>query len=134
MAKFGATFKLDDGKAADGVWFQHDTEDGPIKLLVASINSPKYRRALQAAMRQYKRAVRSMDMGKMEEVTKRVMAKHILLGWENLEDDAGNAIPYSAETAYDMFNESQPFFDLVSEMSADEQRFKCIADEDATGN
>ena len=41
----------------------------------------------------------------MEEISIEAMAHHVLLGWKDIEDDDGNPLEYSPETALELLRD-----------------------------
>ena len=95
MAKISA-IKADARAASKGKWF--DWEEG-IRLLVASINSPGYQSEMERMALTRAAAGIAKDEDAMQEDMRVAAGRHLLRGWENIEDDEGKAIPYSEEQA-----------------------------------
>lgn len=78
-----------------------------VVCVIANIHSRPYREAREAALKPFVREIRSgaMTNEQISEKIKPVVAKHLLLGWKNLTDEAGNEIPYSPEKASQYFND-----------------------------
>ena len=89
-------------KVEKGQWFPFAMG---IKLLIANINSAKYREARKAIIDKHMRATgkRKLMPDEILDLVRPAVAKHILLGWENLEDETGATIDYSPEKALEFF-------------------------------
>ena len=71
-----------------------------VKLLIGSSNSPDYLKESAQLIRDRLAEIRNDGTGKVErETLLPAIAKHLLLGWENIDDEKGNPIPYSYESA-----------------------------------
>jgi hypothetical protein len=125
--------KVDAKKESEGVWV--DVAEG-LRLLVASGDSQAYRKYRNKLLKPYLHRVRSrtMSVEDMEKVTRQAMARHVLLGWENLDDDEGNPIPYSREKALEILTESREVFNIVGDFANDQAMFRADLQEDAGKN
>lgn len=73
----------------------------------------------------------------IEAITKEATARHVLLGWEGLEEDLdGKLVPitYSPEKALELFNSHPEFYRLVVEFSADFSNYADAEEEATLGN
>lgn len=135
--------RTDPAKEKEGVWI--DAGAG-LRLKIARLNSPPYQQALAKGMRPLREALRGVGEIKPEDladVTRRAMAKHILLGWENLQDEkkgpdgqpimeiGEDGIPtpvledviYSPEKAYELLK-VQDFAEIVTNYANNMQNFR----------
>jgi hypothetical protein len=83
---------------------------------------------VDATPRQHKRGGQ-VDYEQRQQITARTLADTVLLGWEGLEGDDGQPLPYSPETAKDLLLDPQmlAFRDAVSWAAT-------VAGEQALGN
>jgi hypothetical protein len=127
--------KTDPTKETSGVWFP---VGNGARVLVARITSPKYEEYLRKLGKPYGRAIRAgqIDNEAIEEITKKALAKHILLGWEGLENEDGTPIEYSLETAYKILTdpEYKDFYRMILDFAQDAEAFRNDAREEAAGN
>ncbi|HUV62333.1 MAG TPA: hypothetical protein VMW24_00475 [Sedimentisphaerales bacterium] len=122
-------------KVEKGRWVDYAAD---IKLLVANINSSDYREARQRILRPHQRGIRSgMMIGEMvTDLLKPAVARHLLLGWQNLQDEKGKNLPYSADKALEFFK-NPAFVDLyffVLETAGESEMFRKAEFEDSTKN
>lgn len=101
MAKI-TEIKSDMEKVEKGKWFDYALG---IKLLIANIHNSKYRKMRTRLLRPHQRRLKSMSGDETLEILKPAIAKHLLIGWRNIEDEKGNEIPYSSENALEFFND-----------------------------
>lgn len=103
MAQLNA-IKTDSQKSNDGIWV--DFEEG-IRLKVARLHNAEYDKYLQRISKPYLRKIRTNTLNRdiTADLTKQAVAKHILLDWENIEDESGDPIPYSSEKALEFFRD-----------------------------
>lgn len=124
MAKL-SQIKADAEKMKNGVWVNY-SED--IKLCIASINSPEYKKARKEALEPHQRRIRSGDITQDQvlNIIKPAIAKHVLVGWKNIQDDNGKTIDYSHEKALGFFNDPEmfDFLNFVLEAASEKAAYK----------
>lgn len=133
-----SNLKVDTEKAKNGVW--ELVGDG-FKVCVAHSNSPAYLAFLTKNARGHGRAFMK---GRLDEKTmlaikpimKEAAARHLLVGWEGLEEDDGEDIPFSTAKAVELLTdpECEPLFNMVMEISQDEALFRKEEDEADASN
>lgn len=114
--------RVDTDAAQAGVWI--DWLYG-IRLQVASASGPKYdaayhRKVLPALLRlpSKKRTEAALDL------SLEVVARHCLVGWENIEDDeTGEPIPYSPAKAVELCKLSRPLYEAVYAQAVDKTNY-----------
>jgi len=103
---------VDPKAESEGVWLEYVAG---FKVKVASTATRAFRDAMEAAMLPYRELIRA-DQGKEKgerkftdemrtQVLREVVAKHVLVGWEGLEDDDGQPLPYSPERALELLSD-----------------------------
>ena len=134
MAKIGS-IKSDLQKETGGVWKEYSLG---IRLKIARARNPKYQEMLRVLMKPHQKVARTGDMETkvFNDILKKVRAETILLGWENIESDAGKKIPYSKKQALAFFNdpELQDFYLFVVLSSNDEDNYRKDLVEDSAKN
>jgi hypothetical protein len=88
----------------DTTWFG-------ITFKIARMGNPKYdeeiiRLSIEAAS-ELGVSEENLPLDKLNEIVKKAASKFILVGWENMEDENGDPIPYSHEKALEFFNDVQ---------------------------
>lgn len=96
--------KVDDAaiQSMDGVWQEDLPELGDIALKVRGLNNKQYRLKFEAMVRALppgKRKNGNVDPVERDRLIGACMLEHVLLDWKNIEDEAGNPVPYSKEQA-----------------------------------
>lgn len=79
-------FRTDTSKETDGVWVN---AGAGLRLKIARMGNAKYKQYQQTLIRPLQEelsGVGEVSPEKVQEITRKAMAKHILLGWENLQD------------------------------------------------
>ncbi|MGJ8518015.1 hypothetical protein [Carnimonas bestiolae] len=99
-----------------------DGEEGGFKIKVGSIYSPEFRSAQAAVQRHASKVVEKEHAGESEfdltvsqqasfiedEQMRRIVASCLILDWDGIEDDDGNAVPYDAKTCADVVMIARP--------------------------
>ena len=125
-------FKVDADKETKGVWCDVGED---LRLLIAGADNAEYRKYRDHLLQQVARHARSKQAAeKIEDITMRAMARHVLLGWENLDDDNGEPIPYSHEKALGVLRESRELYTIVAGYANDQALFRAEELEDAEKN
>ena len=117
-------FKVDPKAEVEGVWVP---VGGGIRIRLARAGNPKFREGFEALVRARKASLRlgALPREELEDIGREVMAKYIILGWENVtEEDEKTPIPYSEENAKRLLKEYPVFADLISEQSQDISLFQ----------
>jgi len=117
----------------DGVWVQYE---GNIRLKLCRLNNPAARAYSEDLRRPHARElkkVRDLNNPVLRELMRRVAARHVLVGWENIQDDNGKEILYSEEQAL-IFFEEDDFFNDVIELASDRDLFRAEEIEADSGN
>lgn len=133
MAKF-SEFTTNQSKEIEGVMVEVPGSD--LKLKIGRITNPMYETHLRKLSRPYVTSIRkgTIDQKVMEDLMAKAMSHHVLLGWENLQDEKGAPIPYSQGKAYELLSTSRDFFKLVLEYANDMEMFRDHDHEELKGN
>ncbi len=105
-------------------------------LLIARAENARYREHRDKLLRPVLRRLRAgeIDSAEMEDVTIRVFARTVLLGWKNLQDDDGQEIPYSEVKALELMRSHRDFFLMVQELALDAEMFRARDAEESRKN
>lgn len=128
--------KTDSQKEIQGVWT--DFAEG-IRLKIARARNPAYKKSIRDLTEPHQiKEIREdkLMLEDLDELLKQVRAKTILLGWENIEDEAGKPIEYSPEQALAFFNDPElhDFYTFVILTSENMELFKKELVKDAEKN
>lgn len=117
--------RIDIEKEEKGAWVQVDPKT---KLLIGSTRGTAYRKAVREET--VKNSERITKLGDdsddlIEEITAKCMAKHILLGWEGLEE-GGKEIEYTEKKALELLTDPsyRQFREFISNKSDDISLFR----------
>lgn len=128
-----SNFKTDAKAELEGVWV--DIGEGG-RLKIARAGNANYNQAYRDKSKPHWTAIRAgaLPLDELLKITVACMAEFILRGWDGIEDDAGNAVPYTVETATDYLLTVRDFRELVTNLSEQQSLFRAVAVEDATKN
>ena len=136
-------FKQDETKANEGVVRNFDTE-GKCYIRVARANNPKFEKEIRTLSEPYKSFRKSKIPEKvMEEITKKAMAKCILLEMVGFEDGEGDIVGEKGAVIEDTFENRykvlmhpayKEFLEMISEISFDFNAFKVESEAEDEGN
>jgi len=122
--------KTDNKSELEGVWLDFDDGFGNIlKVLVArSDGNPHYDATLTKLMAPYKKKMergKSIDNNVAKRIMTKVLAKEILLGWDEkvLLDDEGKPVKYSEANAMELLTTDNDLREFVSNESGDINNF-----------
>lgn len=126
-------FETDKEKEAKGVWV--DAGEG-LRILVARLGNSEYQRHLQKLGRPHVQRIRngSINIDIADDISRRAVARHILLGWENLQDNDGSDIEYSEDKAFEILTEYRDIYEMVLGFANDVEIFRKENYEAAVGN
>lgn len=125
-------YKYDSVKEQEGIWFT--TPEG-LKLRVARAGNPKALAMTRKLGVENQRRFRRTDLGDLvDDLSKQVAAKYILLDWAELEDDDGKPITFSSQKALEIFREYNEFYQEVMEYASRDDEFRDTMVEEAVKN
>jgi hypothetical protein len=129
-----ARLQIDKNKTENGTWCQTGL-DG-LELLVARQGNTAYRDYISKNSKELQIQARhnAIDVKAVDKINKDAAARYILLGWRNLEDDAGAQIPYSSEKARELFDVAPDLYEITMSFAQDMNQFLAAATEDSKGN
>lgn len=130
------SLKTDPKKSEEGIWYN---VGGSFDVLIARIGNPKYQNYIRktGAKRGATKLAREGAGGEeIHDIQKQAIAKHVLLDWRGLYDDAGKEIPYSQEKAleYMMDPSYNEFYQIVLVAAQDMDLFRAESITEAVGN
>jgi hypothetical protein len=134
MAKLSSV-RSDPDLESKGVWC---TFEGSMKFLIARSGNPAYNerlRRLREPLIQNIRA-RDIDPEKIEAVVRECIAHHVLLDWQNVEDDKGEPIRYTPEVGLKVLADPayRDVYQFVKNMADNSALFRKAVVEVSLGN
>ena len=104
-------FATDKNVERDGVVLSYGknskNKDINIRIARAGGANIRYAKLLEAAIKPYRRQLQNetMDNGVAEDITMRVYAQSVVLGWEGVEDENGNDMEFTVENCMKLFKD-----------------------------
>lgn len=120
----------DPALSVEGTWIAYDDEG--CRLKVARWGNPAFQDLLGEVLGAYDMIMEQSQLsrGKQASLVAEVMARTILKGWENLEDE-GVALVYSIGEAERMLKKYPDFMDMVVKLAKKVQLFRKKAEDAA---
>jgi hypothetical protein len=131
---FAERYRTDRDLEEEGAWV--DLGDG-IKIKIARLQSQRARRVLARLYRPYdnmRQSGRKVPDSVQETVTRRWIAEGVLLDWEGVSDAAGKTIPFTPDSALEVFEAFPDFLDEVVYFSREQETFRAERLETVKGN
>lgn len=100
-----------------------------VKVRIKPADDIDYRRATNRGLQPHAKKIRKgrlLDPAITDRITARAIAETLLLDWKGIEDDAGQPVPYSQETALEWAEDPE----YTSFFSAIEREANDLADRD----
>jgi hypothetical protein len=100
---------LDSERQEKGAWVGDIPECGELKLLVRGVNNSDWRKLQSKLIEAIPRKKRTgrLDVDEMDRVQSTCLLNTCLLDWSGVEDDQGNALPYTKELAHKLLFDPQ---------------------------
>lgn len=117
-------FKMDDKKQAEGILLNYGANsDGSVpsfRVLRRGPSNQKYQQTLERETRPYRRQIElgTLDNMQSEYIYRRVFCLSVLIGWEHVQTETGEEIPFNFENAMKLFGELPELYDdLIAQSS-----------------
>lgn len=140
-------FKSDPALEKNGVVLQYgfvENADGepdlerPIGFRVARAGGANvaYAKRLEAAIKPHRRQIQTetIDAKVAERLMMEVFVETVLLGWENVQDENGNDLPFSKQNAIKLFTDLPDLYKNVQEGANSAALFRAEIAEASAGN
>lgn len=103
-------FKTDNQMETEGIWL--DYGDFKIRIARAGGSNVRYAKAVERHATQHKTALRNdiLSAEQQKEIMIQVYADSIILEWESMEDEDGNALPFSRENVVKVLTDLPDLF------------------------
>lgn len=104
-------FATDKNVERDGVVLSYgkNSKNKNIEIRIARAGGAniRYTKLLEAAIKPYRRQLQNetMDNGVAEDITMRVYAQSVVLGWEGVEDENSNDMEFTVENCMKLFKD-----------------------------
>lgn len=109
-------FKTDDATEQEGVWVEYGTKatGEPIRIRIARAGGGnlKYTRVLERKWKPVRRQAQlgTLDPKLSERLLAEVYAESVILGWENVDDESGNPLPFTVANATKLLTDLPELF------------------------
>lgn len=116
-------FKTDNNLEKEGILLEYGTnsQGNPICIRVARAGGGNvaYAKRMEARVKPYRRQIQNetMETALVERILKEVYAETVVLGWENVEDENGNPLPFTTENCIKLFDDLPDLFKDIQEQS-----------------
>lgn len=130
-------FGTDANSVENGKWFRDFNGTG-INMKIARFTSKRAHKARQAAEAQYRRATGKPTGNLPDEINEKIaieaMANGILLGWENIHGDDGEALVYSVANARMLLTRLPELRVAIAQIALDMDQFRKAEADETLGN
>ena len=115
--------RTNDKKELEGIWVDYSAG---MRVKVARMSNRNYVDFMRKISKPHRRRQRREELPTetYESLIRQAVAKCILLGWENMEDDEGVNIPYSHDKALEILKLYPDFCNDIVDMSSDAEHFR----------
>jgi hypothetical protein len=124
------TFKVDANAEENGVPIQYPAnEDGTIPTFYVTRTArtnKRYLRAVETVMRPYRRELEleALPEKKAQELNLTIFVKGVLLGWQNVQDEAGNTLEFNEANAVKLLSDLPELYADLQTQSTRLSNFK----------
>lgn len=116
-------FKTDTSLEKTGILLQYgeNSKGQPICIRVARAGGANdaYIKRMEAKVKPVKRQIQNetIERAALLSILREVFAETVVLGWENVEDENGKALPFTKENCVKLFTDLPDLFDDLQEQS-----------------
>lgn len=116
-------FKTDKVLEQQGILVEYGTnsKEQPITFRVARAGgaNASYNRQIEVKLKPYRKQIQtdSLERSILDRVVKDAFVEYVVLGWDGVEDEAGNPLPYSKENASKLFTDLPDLYADIQEQS-----------------
>lgn len=115
-----------------------EVDEKPVRIKIARAGGSNvaYDKELDKATKAIRRQIGAgqVSLAKIRTITRDVFAKTVVLGWENVKDENGVAIPFTPEAALKLFTDLPDLFDDLQEQASNAGLFRAGQLEDDAKN
>jgi hypothetical protein len=147
MTSLFKQFKSDEDLEKNGILLEYGYVDGPdgkpdltrpicIRIARAGGANSKFAKRFDIKTKPYRRQIQTETIDKdiADKVMREVYAETVVLGWENVQDEQGNDIPFSVPNCVDLFERLPGLFSDIQEQSQRAVLFRSAVREVDSGN
>lgn len=121
--------QTDSEKEKDGARFEYDlnSKDEKIVFIVAREGGRNlhYQKVAEQIFKPYRRQIQhgQINPQTLDSLLAEVYSKTVVKGWEGVEDENNNSLPFSPENCLKLLNDLPVVFDAIKEFARDYTRF-----------
>jgi hypothetical protein len=107
-----------------------------IRIARAGGANSQYQKRMEVVVKPYKRQIQTetIETKLVEKLVRRVYAETVVLGWENVDDAQGNALPFTVDNCEKLFNDLPDLFLDLQEQAQRSALFRAEIQEADAGN
>lgn len=116
-------FKTDNNLEKEGILLEYgeNSKGKPVCIRIARAGGANvaYAKRMEARVKPYRRQIQNetMETALVERIVKEVYAETVVLGWENVEDENGQALDFTVENCMKLFDDLPDLFRDIQEQS-----------------
>lgn len=121
-----------------GVWLDYG---GGLEVKLCRMPNTRFSEMLQeclagAVSRKRRGSIDKAILNKTEDAQRQAFARHVLVDWSGLQDEDGNAVPYSEGKALEIISDPayHDFYEDLLDMARDRSNFEEGVEEEAQEN
>mgnify|MGYP003516841152 CR=1 FL=1 len=127
------SIRLDTSAMDNGVWLTFFTDPvtkKSIRVRIASMNSPNYTKSVQDLTRARRAEIKAnggnLPSASIEEIQRVAAGQALVTGWEGIENDQGEEIPFSREASVNFMLDRaySEFYEWVIENAGTRERYR----------
>lgn len=128
-------FKTDEKNETGGIDLDYGAA-GKIRIARAGGNNRKYRKLIDERLKPYRRQLRggTMDDAVADRVIAEVYADSVIIGWEGVVDENGNALEYNRANVIKLLTDLPDLFKDIQEQAIEVSNFLQAELADDLGN
>jgi hypothetical protein len=104
-------FKADAKAEKEGIWLEYGStvDEKPVRIRIARAGGAnvQYAKRLEALVKPHRRQIQTetIDTELVQKLLKQVYAETVVLAWENVTDEHGQPLPFSAANVIKLFTD-----------------------------
>lgn len=118
-----AQFKTNTSMETEGIYLNYGPnsqgKDILIRIARAGGSNQNYSKRMEAKTKPYRRQIQNetIERALLERIVREIYAETVVLGWENVEDENGNELPFTYDNCLKLFTDLPDLFTDVQEQS-----------------
>lgn len=140
MTSLYKQFTTDGELEKNGVLLEYgfNSKNLPITIRIARAGgaNTQYAKRMEIKVKPFRRQIQTetIEKNQLDKLIRDVFCETVVLGWENVEDENGNDLPFSLEAAIKLFTDLPDLFADVQEQASKASLFRTDIKEANAGN